>query len=279
MKYLFTTLMLVCVCVCVCAQEIKYTQIKDDKSRYFVELIELALDKAQASSQFKLNESSKSFNQQQQVERLNTGELSIMWAGTQPEYESNLLPIRIPLMKGLQGHRLFLIHAEQQNQFSQVHSINDLRKLRAGQGRFWGDTNILKHSGMPVVTPVKKESLFYMLDGGRFDYLPLGVHEPWDEVHRRDGLSLAVEQNILLIYPMPMYFFVAKDNAALRDLIERGLETAIADGSFDQLFYNAPHVKNALDKANLAARTVIRIPNPNLHQATPLDRPELWLQL
>ncbi|MER2490544.1 amino acid ABC transporter substrate-binding protein [Catenovulum sediminis] len=261
------------------AQQIHHTKVGDSKSRYFVELIQLAIEKADIESTYKIVESDQIFNQHQQVERIQTGELSIMWAGTQPEYEETLYPIRIPLMKGLQGHRLFIIKPEQQPEFSKVKTLQDLQAFTAGQGRFWGDTVILKNSGLPVVAPVKKESLFYMLEGGRFDYFPLAVHEPWDEVIKRKALGLTVEENILLIYPMAMYFFVSRDNKALQQLIEQGLENAIADGSFDKLFYQAPHIKNALARAQLSQRTVIRISNPNLTPQTPLERKELWLNV
>ncbi|WAJ70600.1 diguanylate cyclase [Catenovulum adriaticum] len=261
------------------AQQIKHTRVDDLKSQYFIALIELALAKANVEQQFSIIESSQNFNQQQQVERIKNGELSIMWAGTQPDYEHNLLPIRIPLMKGLQGHRLFIIRPDQQAAFSKVDSLSALKTLKAGQGRFWGDTEILKFSGLPVVTSVKKENLFYMLEGGRFDYFPLAVHEPWDEVLNRPTLGLMVEKHILLVYPMAMYFFVSRDNPDLHRLIVQGLEQAIADGSFDELFYNAPHIKNALKLAKLSQRQVIRIPNPTLTEQTPLKRKALWLNL
>lgn len=261
------------------AQQIKHTRVGDLKSQYFIELIELALAKADVEQQFTLIESGKIFNQQQQVERIKSGELSIMWAGTQPEYENDLLPIRIPLMKGLQGHRLFMIRPDRQADFSKVDGLSALKTLKAGQGRFWGDTEILKYAGLPVVTSVKKENLFYMLEGGRFDYFPLAVHEPWDEVLNRPKLGLTVEKHILLVYPMPMYFFVSRDKPGLHKIIEQGLEKAIEDGSFDKLFYNAPHIKNALKLAKLSQRQVIRIPNPSLTQETPLERKDLWLNL
>ncbi|MCU4674092.1 transporter substrate-binding domain-containing protein [Catenovulum sp. 2E275] len=278
LKILILLITLICL-PCVAATDIKYTRISDEKSQYFVKLIKLALEKAGADKAYNLKESKQTFNQQQQVERLLSGELSIMWAGTQPEYENKLQPVRIPLMKGLQGHRIFLIRKGTQAEFDKVNTLQDLQQLKAGQGRFWGDTPILEHAGLPVVAPVKKENLFYMLDGARFDYLPLGVHEPWDEVNKRENINLAVEQSLLLIYPMPMYFFVSKDNEKLRQIIESGLEAAISDGSFDELFYNAPHVKNALDLAKLANRKVIKIANPNLNNKTPINRPELWLKL
>jgi hypothetical protein len=57
------------------------------------------------------------------------------------------------------------------------------------------------------------------------------------------------------------------------------LESAIKDGAFDKYFYGSPEVKEALEKADLVNRRAIRISNPYLPKATPLNRKELWLDL
>ncbi|MCM2678706.1 diguanylate cyclase [Echinimonas agarilytica] len=261
------------------AEEIVHNKISNQKDTYFLNLINLALEKAADQSHYQLTESASLMNQANLFEAVKGGDASILWAGTQPEYEDQMLPIRVPLLKGLQGHRLFIINRLQQANFSNIDSVSDLATLKAGQGRSWGDTSILQSSGLKVVTAVKKESLFYMVDGGRFDYFPLAVHEPWDEISDRSHLNLSVENDLLLIYPMPMYFFVSKSNPKLAKTLEAGLNSAIEDGSFDQLFYNTHHIKQALQKSQLANRRVIRIDNPQLDALTPLDRKELWLDV
>ena len=54
-----------------------------------------------------------------------------------------------------------------------------------------------------------------MLEGGRYDYFPRGVHEPWSEITARPHLPLTVEKHILVKYPMPAYLFVNKIYVAL----------------------------------------------------------------
>lgn len=261
------------------ATSLTHNKIQNEKDLYFIHLIELALSKAKLTAEFDLGETSEVLNQQQLIERLKEGQISILWAGTQPEYEQDLRPIRIPLLKGLQGHRLFIINPEKQSRLKQVNTLAELQQLKAGQGRFWGDTKILRNAGLGVVTAVKKEGLFHMVDGGRFDYFPLALHEPWDEIRSHPDLNLTVDSKLLLVYPMPMYFFVKKENIKLANALEQGLNQAIADGSFDELFYQTPHIKSALQQAQLANRTVIHIQNPYLSPQTPLNRKELWLDL
>ena len=113
----------------------------------------------------------------------------------------------------------------------------------------------------------------------RFDYFPRAVHEPWSEVAEHPDLSLDVERKLLLIYPYAMYFYVKKGNRDLHQLLLNGLELAIADGSFDQLFYSNPMIKSAVEKTQFNQRVVMRIDNPAMHPETPLARAELWLDV
>ena len=146
------------------------------------------------------------------------------------------MAVRIPLLKGLLGHRIFIIRNGDQKRFSRIDNLTHLSQLQAGMGRFWGSTKVLKEAGLPVVTSVKFKNLFHMLDGSRFDYFPRAVHEPWTEVAEHSELALDVERNLLLIYPYAMYFYMKQGNSRLHQLLMQGLELAIADCSFDKFF-------------------------------------------
>jgi hypothetical protein len=81
---------------------------------------------------------------------------------------------------------------------------------------------------------------------------------------------------LLLYYPLPRYFFVARSPAgeALAKRVEAGLNRMLADGSFDQMF-NA-YKKPILQRLKLGSRRLLRIANPTLPSDTPLARKELW---
>ena len=116
-----------------------------------------------------------------------------------------------------------------------------------------------------------------MLDGGRFDAFSRGVHEPFGELANHPNLKdLTVEKNLMLVYRMPFYLFVGKDNKALAKDLENGLNAAIADGSFNEVFFADPSVQDVLAKANMKNRRAFYLDNPTLHKDTPLDRAELW---
>ena len=244
---------------------------------YMNGLLKLAL--AYSNKEYIYETTSEVYSRPRVVESVKSGTISVMWGGTSEEMERDFIPIRIDAYRGLMNHRLFFIRHNDQARFDQIHTLEDLKKIKFGQGRTWQDASILESAGLQVVKATKKPSLYYMLDGERFDAFPRGANEVWTELSAFPDLKLTVEKNLVLIYPLPTYFFVTPKDPVLAKDIENGLEAAIKDGAFDRYFYNSPEVKEALEKADLKNRRAIRIGNPYLPKATPLDRKELWLDL
>lgn len=166
------------------------------------------------------------------------GVINLMWTMTNKQREATLVPIKISLLKELNSYRIFLIRKSDQEKFKTINSPDELRQLRAGQGKSWPDTDILKHNQFPVVTSAHYELLFDMLAANRFDYFPRGLYEIWDEQHIHNNKGLVIEESLMFYYNGPVYFFTSKQNKALAERIETGLNLAIADGSFDALFYS-----------------------------------------
>ncbi len=248
------------------------------KEQLPLDLLKLAISYDTQNS-YRFSQHHENVNQERLRQMVNEGSISVMWVGTRPDLENEFIPIRVPLFKGLLGHRIFIIRQGEQAKFSQVQNFQDLLNLVAGQGRYWGDTPILESAGIPVVKPVKYPNLFYMLDGERFDYFPRAVHEPWSEVSTRPELNLAIETDLMLVYPMPLYFFTSRNNPDLARIIETGLLSAIDDGRFDDVFLNNEAIKDAIERTNIGSRRVFRIPNPSLSAETPLNNAKLWFNI
>lgn len=252
--------------------------ISSDLDRYAVELLKVVFERTQGKYVLQPQDGGQR-TQGRVIEDIKNNVTQIMWAATDPTLETELTPIRIPILKGFLGHRIFLIRKGDQARFDQVKTLADLKQLKLGQGTTWADTQILTANGLNVVTTQKFAGLMHMLDGGRFDAFPRGVQEPWSEVNFAPGLELEVEQRLMLVYKMPMYFFTSKANSAIAKDIEAGLNRAIADGSFDQVFFNDRAIRTALEKADIKNRIILHLDNPTLSKATPVDRPELWLDV
>jgi Bacterial extracellular solute-binding proteins, family 3 len=244
---------------------------------YMNGLLKLAL--SYSDKNYIFSTTSEVYSRPRVMESVKSGAISVMWGGTSEEMERDFIPIRIDAYRGLMNHRLFFIRQGDQARFDKIKTLEDLKQIRLGQGRSWQDASILESAGLNVVKTTKKPSLYHMLDGGRFDAFPRGANEVWTELSAFPGLKLTVEKNLVLIYPLPTYFFVSQKDPVLAKDIEFGLESAIKDGAFNKYFYGSSEVQEALGKADLGKRRAIRINNPYLPKATPLDRKELWLDL
>ncbi len=115
-----------------------------------------------------------------------------------------------------------------------------------------------------------------MLMEGRFDFFSRGINEAPAELEARKAKypDMMLEENLLLYYPWPKFFYVNKKDKKLADRIEKGLKMMIQDGSFEALFrkFNQKHI----DSVNLKHRRLIKLENPLLPPSVPFDRKELW---
>jgi hypothetical protein len=245
----------------------------DARNLYPLKVLELALTKA--GGEFVLQQSPLPMQRRRSQKELALGQsIHVVWLITSIEREQELLPIRIPIDKGLLGWRIGLIRAAEAERFASLQTLNDVRRLVAGQQHDWADVSILRHNGLPLETGSNYDSLFQMLQLQRFDYFPRSVLEIWDELDKHPGMGLAVERYFVLQYPSAYYFFVNKTNRVLAERLERGLRLAIRDGSFDRLFhqYNDDFIK----RSKLPQRKRIALQNPLLPASTPLEQKELW---
>jgi hypothetical protein len=225
--------------------------------QYFAKLLELALQKTQPTDgNFKLEQLQENFTSNRLMAELmrDDGKINIIWTSTSKIREQELLPIKVSIVRGLNSFRIFLIRKEDQERFHRVHSLDDLRELRAGQGAQWPDTAVMINNRLPVVSAAQSDLLFDMLASKRFEYFPRGLYEIWGEQELNAYRDIIIEDSLMLHYPAPIYFFVNKNNKALAERIERGLHMAIQDGSFEQLFFSIPSFKQGYEELQHSTR-------------------------
>lgn len=234
---------------------------------YGVALLKLAFAKAKVCHTLVYSEQRmKQARAVLELER-DSGKLDIMITMTLPEREAALLGVPVPLTKGMLGWRIALVRKEQLDQFAGVRSASQLKKFIAGQGHDWPDTAILRASGLPVEASSNYEGMFKMLEAGRIDYFPRAVQQVFAEGERYP--RLAVEPHIALRYPTDAYFFVNRRNTRLAAQVQRGLEAAIADGSFDRLFYSYFAPRSPPPAWSGAASSTCRIPRHPCRRSGP----------
>lgn len=258
---------------------LKYFQT-DIRYEYRYKLLKLALQKTESSDgPLFLKALPYKVTQKRGLAYLKDGGIDIVSLATSKKREQDFLPVRIPILKGILGYRVFLIHRKDTRQLKQIKSLKDLTdNFIAGFGVHWADYKILQANNIPVETSALYENLFTMLIAGRFDYFPRGINEAWNEIEKYSSEYpfLTVEDNIAFYYPYPTYFFVNKNNTKLAHRIERGLNLALADGTFKTLFLD-DH-QDMINRANLEERLMFRLKNPGLPTSTPEIDTSWWLK-
>jgi len=214
----------------------------DVRYQYHWEILRTALEKTTPKwGPYRMVRSEFMTERRQTLELKNhTGKLTVMYLSTTPDFEQNLIPIRIPVDKNLGGYCVFLIRKEDQSRFASVHSLDDLRHFTFGLGLGWIDVDILKASGLRVVTGSSYDGLFEMLDKKRFDIFLRAAVEVLDEYDQRKAHlpNLRIEDHFILYYPLPMYFWFPKteEGRRLAARAEAGMRMMIADGTYDRIF-------------------------------------------
>lgn len=249
---------------------IKPESDKDVRRIYYLKLLKLSLEKTKGKyGEYKIEDAVAGL-QGRTTNLLADGShlVDVMWAMTNKEREKMMLPIRIPLLKGLMGYRIFIINRKNKEKFSKINRVEELKKLKAVQGHDWPDVDILLDNGFKVEKSTYYEGMFKMIDSGRADYFPRAVNEPFDEVNKRDNLNLIIENNLRFYYFSPIYFFVNIKRPELRDRIEEGLEIAISDGSFDNVFYNDVFIRESVKDIKSDKIKIFKLNNSFLSDET-----------
>jgi hypothetical protein len=245
----------------------------DRRFDYALALLKLALSRM--GPEYRVELADFPMNQERQILELEAGRtIDVAPVPSSAEREARLLPVYIPINRGVLGLRLGLVRKGDAARFADVNTLDDVKQLRVAQGQYWPDTEILRANGIPVIIGPSYEGLFKMLVGNRFDYFPRSVLEIWNE-QASNADTLEVEPRIALYYPYyTAYFMLNKRNTRLAEIIRQGLEKTVADGSADKLFDQ--HFGERLRRAQLDKRVIIELKNPLVTPGAPVNRPELW---
>jgi ABC-type amino acid transport substrate-binding protein len=207
-----------------------------------------------------------------------SGKLTVMYLGTTPAFERDLIGIHIPVDRNLGGYCIFLIRKERMEEFNRVRSLDDLRRYSFGLGLGWEDVDILRHNDLRVVTGSDYDGLFEMLVHRRFDVFLRAAVEILDEYGQRKETmpDLAIEDSLILYYPLPMYFWFPKtdEGRRLAERAEAGMRLMIEDGTYDRIFDQ--HQRRKIEQLHLKDRRILRIENPFLGPETPFADKRLW---
>ncbi len=250
----------------------------DSRDRYTMLILRAALDASSARyGSYDLHSSPLGMERDRLLLEMSKGErVNLSAQITSPEWEHKLLPIRIPIDKGLSGYRISLIDGTQQARFSDITTLEQLKRLSLGAGRQWSSTQVLLHAGFDVAQGNSTAGLHSMLAAHRFQHFPRGIEEALFEqpVYAAAFPALAIERSLALYFPLPRYFFVTPGQPRLAERLEYGLQRLLADGRFDRLFHE--FYDELIEQIGLRKRRVFRLDNPLLSPLTPLNNRHYW---
>ena len=238
---------------------------------YALGLVELALQ--ESGRDYLLQPTVDEMSQTRAARELELGNIDFIWTGTSAEYEERFRPVRIPVLRGLDGYRICVINPGHQAAFSAVQSLDELKQLTIGQDPGWSDVKILEAAGLKVVT-APYDALPNMVERDRYDCFLRGAHEAPNEVAKHP--ALAVESDLLVVYPFTSFFFVNRTDTALAEALESGLKKAYEDGRFMQHFNGHPAIRAIFDEGRIAQRRRFDIPNPFLTDETRAIPDRYW---
>ncbi len=248
---------------------------KDNRYRYAEILLAKALRKAGRPAN--IVHAKSEFSRDRLLPELIKGEnIHVMAEAPKPGWEENLLPIRIPIRKGVQGYRLFLINQQDQEELAKVETLEQLMSFPTGSGAQWSTRRVMEEAGFQVVAANEYKKLFDMLKLRRFITFGRGINEAFNEQasFSPDNKDLVVDKELCLFIPLPTYFFVSPARPELAKQIETGLKRMIEDGSFNEHFLDFHQAD--IERAHLADRKIFTVSNPNLSPQTPLNVKSYW---
>jgi hypothetical protein len=250
---------------------------------YFIELTRLVLSKNKhlyADSKLVLV-GHDDVTQGRSLMLLEHNYIDMIWAGTNARRELRYLPIRIPLFRGLLGYRILLIRQEDKEKFIRITTPAQLKKLNACQGAHWPDSDILEANGYLVSRVVHFNAMFKMLAKKRCDYFPRAIFEGYAEqsavVQYLPNIMLMDE--LILHYNFPFYYFVKKNNTLLAERLEKGLMTALADGSLMNLIGTHKVSKHLFPLEQWKDKRYFELSNEILGSELSLKNKQFWLNL
>lgn len=168
---------------------------------------------------------------------------------------------KFPVYLGLLSYRSCFTSEKLINQLKNFTSIESFFKLKQATGVGWADAEIMRANGISVNELTNRDAIYKMLALGRVDLFCRGTNEALSDYENNKGVEgVAFDTSIAMYYPNPHFFHTNKDNVALIERLEIGLEKAYADVSLEKLWLDI--FKESVDFVAINKRTIFEIYNP-----------------
>jgi len=219
------------------------TPKRDD---YQFALLTLALEKTVKDyGPYKLSRVVQSYSTPRLRREINRGDVVNVHAGpwrplevSEDKLPERSLRVNISLFKDLLGYRKLLIRRSDVERFKGITHADELKRLVVGQANGWVDVDIYRSNGYAMNDTPTPASLFEMLARKRIDYIPISLMDAETALANRPEVAgeLMLLPDITLYFPLPVIFYVNVHEPQMAERLEKGLNLARQDGSFERLF-------------------------------------------
>jgi len=193
--------------------------------------------------------------------------------------DATLLPVRIPVDRGILGLRILLVRAGDEDRMGEHRSLESLGALRIGVIPSWAEARIVRYNGLNAIDGASLGGLWKMLERGRVDALDRSALEAGAELarYRDEAPSAVLDRHVALYGPLPSYFWFSRSAGGrlLAQRVRAGLELMVADGSLDALFHQ--YFDQTLRDLEMEHRTMIYLENPYIGPEDPVTDRRYWL--
>ncbi|AWB66766.1 hypothetical protein C2869_10160 [Saccharobesus litoralis] len=261
------------------AQQVILPQAYDDKSSLALSVIQSALQVSEQRSQVSIAD--HQIAEQGLADALKSHEISLFWASTTNELETEFFPVRVPLLKGIDSYQILLCRAESIPELNLIRHAGQLRQYKMGVLNASNNANVFQRNGLNTVATSKWQNLVYMLDGQRFDIMATSVFDIAKIQALQNQVKYPINastlQGTLISYLAPTYIFT--NNAQLAEQIKQGLELLIESKQLDAILNADDSYRQALALLDEFNGEVIQLQSQLQANVQPLARPELWVHL
>lgn len=258
------------------------TEASHEGQRYFLELLDLLLSQPSIAGKYQLDLlETDSYTVYDKVHLVANKLIDITWIGATNAYADISQQVEVPVAAGLLGNRLLLIHERNGEKFRSINSVEELKGYVACQGENWPDSTILEHNQLLVERVSQYDSMLKMLNAGRCDYFPRGIHEAPIEIAKikADYPKILMQGNILLHYDYPAHIYVHQENTELKNDLAAAFGQATKNGSFLALIKSHPFTSHVFPLAKWNNHRKLKLKNPLFERRSNPGNKILWLDL
>lgn len=184
------------------------------------------------------------------------GNIDIFIGSINSEREKLVNTIYVPIDRGLKGFRICIVHKDTPK-FLSIRNVSQFveRNLSVGLGEFWPDRLVYEQNGFKTITAPSIKELNLKLKNREYDCLNRSVNKLEIVLAEIGDPDFTVEQELVMIYPNADFISVPQSNVKLAERLAYGLELAIKNNSYYEIFDY--HYGSALEDNKVYERKLI----------------------